>query len=94
MTKSITSVSAGKPARAKSKSTGWKKPYRDFPLSYHTASGRLYKKILGTRRYFGYAAEWQAAVDKFDNERDDWYAGRVPRDRATGLTIADLCNRF
>lgn len=97
MVKHSNSQSASKPARRKSKSAKsaqWEVPYDDFPLSFHRPSGRLYKKILGVRRYFGYARDWRAAVDKYDRERDDWYAGRVPRDRSAGITVADLCNRF
>jgi integrase len=72
----------------------WQKPYRDFPLSYHPPSGRLYKKIRGRRVYFGYASDWQAAVDKYTREREDLYAGREPRPTGEGLRLRDLCNHF
>lgn len=73
---------------------GWEPPYDDFPLSYHPPSGRLYKKIRGKRFYFGYASDWEAATEKFANEKDDLFAGRTPRATGDGLTVKDLCNRF
>jgi integrase len=95
MTKSTTVKSADKPARPKSKSAGaWEPPTTNFPLSYHPASGRLYKKIRGVRRYFGYADAWQAALEKYESEKEDWFAGRVPRERKAGTTVGDLCNVF
>ena len=76
-------------------SNGWTKPYPDFPLSYHPPSGRLYKRINGKRYYFGYAKDWQAAVDEYQMQRDDLYAGRKPRDHdGKGLTVRELCRRF
>ena len=33
-------------------------------LSLQPASGRLYKKIKGKRHDFGYASDWQVALDK------------------------------
>lgn len=72
----------------------WEAPYDKFPLSYHPPSGRLYKKIRGKRFYFGYASDWEAATKKFDDEKDDLYAGRTPRATGDGLTVKDLCNRF
>lgn len=74
--------------------SNWEPPYDDFPLSYHPPSGRLYKKIRGKRFYFGYASDWQAATEKFANEKDDLYAGRTPRATGDGLTVKDLCNQF
>lgn len=80
--------------RKVSTQNGWEPPYEGFPLSYHPPSGRLYKKILGKRYYFGYADDWQAATEKFANEKDDLYAGRTPRATDGGLRIKDLLNRF
>ena len=89
MTKSTAKTTNGKA------NNGWAKPYPDFPLSYHPPSGRLYKKIRGRRIYFGYSKDWQAAVDKYQKQKDDLYAGKKPRnDDGKGLTIRDLCNRF
>jgi len=37
---------------------------------------------------------WQAAVDKYLEQKDDLNAGRKPRETGTGLTMRELCNRF
>lgn len=81
-------------SRKASTQNDWTKPYDDFPLSYHPPSGRLYKKIRGRRFYFGYASDWQAALDKFLAEKDDRYAGREPRIHRDGVTVRELCNEF
>jgi integrase len=70
------------------------RPYPDFPLCFHPPSGRLYKSIKGKRHYFGYARDWQAAIDKYEHDREALYAGRKPRQPGDGLTVRDLCNRF
>jgi integrase len=83
-----------------------KKPYRDFPLTPH-ASGAWQKKIRGRIYYFGKWARrvngkleriegdgWEAALAEYQEQRDDLHAGRTPRVRGDGLTLADLCNRF
>jgi integrase len=54
----------------------------------------MYKSIRGRRVYFGYARDWQAALDKFQRQKDDLYAGRTPRDNGEGLIVRDLLNRF
>ena len=36
----------------------------------------------------------QAALDLFNEQRDDLYAGRAPRINKDGLTVAALCNHF
>ena len=81
-------------SRKSIKKIGWDKPYDDFPLSYHPPSGRLYKKIRGWRHYFGYATEWEEAVNLYLEQKDDLHAGRIPRSKHEGLTIRELCNRF
>jgi integrase len=83
-----------------------KKPYPDFPLSPH-ASGAWQKKIRGKVRYFGRWAKrvngklvrvegdgWEQALEEYKAQADDLHAGRTPRVKADGLTVADLCNRF
>jgi hypothetical protein len=79
------------------------KPYPDFPLFPH-ATGRCAKKIKGRLHYFGRWGRKQGskvvrvddvkasateAVDLYKEQRDDLYAGRVPRARDDGLTVAD-----
>jgi len=80
--------------RKVSTQNGWEPPYDDFPLSYHPPSGRLYKKIRGKRFYFGYAKDWQAAIDKYEQEREARYAGLEPRPTGDGLTIRDTVMKF
>lgn len=69
------------------------KPYPDFPLFAH-ATKRWAKKIRGKLHYFGPWDDWQAALEKYQRERDDLYAGRTPRVSPEGVTIRDLLNRF
>jgi integrase len=69
------------------------KPYECFPLFAH-ATKRWAKKINGKMHYFGKWDDPQAAVDLFNEQRDDLYAGRTPRPKTESLTIRDLCNRF
>jgi integrase len=84
------------------------KPYPDFPLTAHP-SGRWCKKIRGRLHYFGrwgnkvgkrlvpveaVDVSAQQAVDLYNEQRDDLYAGRTPRVKTDGLTVAELCNRF
>ena len=80
----------------KAKPTKAVKPRADFPLFPHQA-GYWAKKVRGKLRYFGKVADdpkGRAALDKWLEQRDDLLAGRVPRVKAEGLTVRDLCNRF
>src|SRR6516164_9808062 len=83
-----------------------KKPYPEFPLTPH-ASGAWQKKICGKIHYFGRWAKrvngklvrvegdgWKEALEAYKAVADDLHAGRTPRVKGDGLTVADLCNRF
>jgi integrase len=83
-----------------------KKPYPTFPLSPHP-SGKWQKKIRGHIHYFGKWAKrvngqllrvegdgWKEALEAYKAQADDLHAGRTPRVKTGGLTVADLCNRF
>src|SRR5262245_42463736 len=83
-----------------------KKPYPEFPLTPHP-SGAWQKKIRGKIHYFGRWATrvngklvriegdgWKEALEEYKAVADDLHAGRTPRAKNDGLTVADLCNRF
>jgi integrase len=83
-----------------------KKPYPDFPLTPH-ASGAWQKKIRGKIHYFGKWAKrvngqlvriegdgWKEALELYKSQAEDLHAGRTPRVKGEGLTVAELCNRF
>src|SRR5262249_50101787 len=66
------------------------------------------KKIRGKIHYFGKWARhvdgelvqlpgdewWKPALGLYLEQKDDLHAGRTPRVKADGLTVADLCNHF
>jgi integrase len=69
------------------------KPYPDFPLTAHP-NGQWCKRIKGKLYYFGPWEGWQEALALFQEQRDDLYAGRTPRRRGDGPTLAELMDRF
>ncbi len=72
------------------------KPHPDFPLFPH-ATGRWAKKVRGKLVYFGKTADdpkGKAALERWLEQKDELLAGRTPRAKADGLTVADLCNHF
>lgn len=69
------------------------KPYPDFPLYPH-ATKRWVKKIRGKIYYFGPWDKPDEAVELYLKQRDDLYAGRKPREAASGATVHELVNRF
>ncbi len=64
------------------------KPYPDFPLFPH-ATGRWAKKIRGRFGFFGPWADPEGALARYLAERDELYAGRVPRDVGPRARAAD-----
>ena len=74
-----------------------KKPKPDFPLRIHKGTGYWCKKVHGRVFYFGKVADdpnGQAALEQWLEQKDDLKAGREPRPKTEGLTIAELCNLF
>ena len=37
---------------------------------------------------------WKPALELYLEQKDDLHAGRTPRAKSDGLTVADLCNHF
>jgi integrase len=70
-----------------------KKPYPEFPLFPH-ATRRWAKKIRGKIRYFGPWADPDGALRKYQEQRDDLFAGRTPRVQGDGLSVGKLLNLF
>ncbi|TWU18032.1 tyrosine-type recombinase/integrase [Allorhodopirellula heiligendammensis] len=71
-----------------------KKPYPDFPLFPHR-NGQWCKKIRGKHRHFGSVKDgWESALELYQLQRDDLYAGRDPQVYDEGLTLADLWTDF
>jgi integrase len=83
-----------------------KKPYPGFPLTPHP-TGTWQKKIRGKIHYFGRWARrvngklervegdgWKEALEEYKAVADDLHAGRTPRAKGDGLTVAGLCNAF
>lgn len=66
---------------------------KNSPLFPH-ASGRWAKKIRGNLHYFGKWDDYDAALNKWLDEKDDLLAGRKPRGKSDRLTVKDLVNRF
>jgi len=69
------------------------KPYPEFPLRPH-ANGLWCKKIRGKLFYFGPWRDPDAALAKYLDQRDELHAGRTPRVRGEGLTVAGAVNQF
>ncbi|MDA0832346.1 MAG: tyrosine-type recombinase/integrase [Planctomycetota bacterium] len=84
-------ASTPKKRRKPAKSTAGK-----FPLFKH-ASGRWCKKVKGRFLYFGKVADdpsGELALNKWLDEKEAHLAGRTPREKTDGLSIARLCNHF
>jgi integrase len=87
-----------------------RKPFKNFPLSPH-ASGKWCKRIHGRLVYFGswYRTSngqripvedgWRSALQLFESQKTDLFAGRVPRVSTVdvddgALTLKQLGDRF
>src|SRR5262245_51325454 len=87
-----------------------KKPYPEFPLTPHASGawqkkirgkihyfGRWGQVVNGKLvRIEGDDPDcwWKPALALYKEQADDLHAGRTPRIKGDGLTVADLCNRF
>lgn len=69
------------------------KPYPDFPLFPH-AAGVWAKKIRGKMHYFGPWSDPDAALAKYEADKDALHAGRKPRETTEGVTVKELVNKF
>jgi hypothetical protein len=52
------------------------------------------QKDQGKIHYFGPWDDPDSALQKYLDQKDDLHAGRTPRVKGDGLTVAGLCNRF
>ncbi len=67
-------------------------PFPSFPLTAHR-NGQWCKKIRGKVHYFGSVKNgWQAALEKYEQEKVSLYAGRKPEREPTQLR--DILNAF
>jgi hypothetical protein len=74
-----------------------KKPRADFPLGIHKGTRTWCKKVRGRVHYFGKVdadPKGIAASEEWSRVKDDLQAGKEPRAKSDGLTVADLANQF
>src|SRR4051794_34453193 len=69
------------------------KPRPDFPLFPH-ATGKWAKKIRGQMHYFGKWDDPDAALKKYDAEKEALHSGRKPKETSDGATVLELVNKF
>jgi integrase len=67
------------------------KPEKTHPFTVHP-TGQYCKKIRGKLHYFG--RDLDAALKRWEREKDDLLAGRTPRPDSDAATIRDACNAF
>jgi len=67
-----------------------------YPLFPHQ-NGRWAKKVRGKLSYFGKVADdpkGAKALELWAEQKDDLLAGRTPRTKTAGTTVAELCDHF
>src|SRR5947209_16345949 len=99
--------STRKPRPRKGATDRPKKPYPDFPLTPHASGawqkkirGKIHYFGKWARRANGklerfegddWEKAWKEALAEYKEQADDLHAGRTPRVKSDGLTVADLC---
>jgi integrase len=68
------------------------RPYADFPLFAHR-NGQWCRTIKGKQHYFGVWSDWEGALKKYGEQKDDLFAGRAPS-TGEGTTLVSLVNQF
>lgn len=76
-----------------SKSKKPEKPRPDFPLTPHS-NGSWCKRIRGKLHYFGRWDDPDAALVDYLDQKDDLYAGRVPRRSRDAIDLAYALDHF
>jgi len=83
----------------KARKPDWRKSmglHPGFPLFPHNR-GYWSKKVRTKLFYFGKVSDdpkGVAALDEWNRVKDDLLAGRKPRAKVDGMTVADVCDRF
>ena len=70
----------------------WKARNPSYPLSVN-ANGQWSKKVLGKKRCFGKLEDPQAALKKWNKEKDYLLAGVEPPRKIDGMTLGQLCDK-
>jgi hypothetical protein len=78
--------STGSPNPAKPKKPD--KPYPEFPLTAH-AAGYSCHKICGKIHYFGPYEDPEAALKKYEDQKDALHSGKTSRPDGDYLTVKD-----
>ncbi len=71
---------------------GKAKAKQKLPLFFHKGGGQWCKKINGKHYYFG--TEYEAALDRYLNERDGLKAGRKREQKSEAATVVELANLY
>ncbi len=68
------------------------KAKKKLPLFFHKGGGQWCKKINGKHYYFG--TEYEAALDRYLNEKDGLKAGRKREQKPDAATVVELANLY